>query len=96
MSRIKEWFAEFCVVLETTPRIEYSIAMTGVLPTAMFFFGTWLVASIDISGPYGPMVAAVEGPSELVIATLSLILFVRLVSRVARQYRKARARLYGN
>ena len=95
MSRIKEWFAEFCVVLDATPRLEYSIAAAGTFPVLIFAFGTWLITGLDTSGPYGAMVAAVERPFEVVIATLSAILFFRLTAEVAKQYRKARARLCG-
>lgn len=95
VSRIKVWFTEFCLVLDRTPQIEYAIAATVVLPALTFAFGTWLVTGLDTSGPFGPMVAAVEGPFEIVFAALSAILFCRLAAKVAKQYRKARARLYG-
>ena len=95
MTRIKDWFTEFCLVLEITPQLEYLIAAAGAVPALIFAFGTWVITSLDTSGPYGPMVAAVEGPFEMIIAALSAILFFRLASQVAKQYRKARARLYG-
>ena len=95
MSRVKEWFTEFCLVLEITPQLEYSIAAAGAVPALLFAFGTWLITGLDTSGPYGPMVAAVEGPLEMANAALSALLFFRLTARVAKQYRKARARLYG-
>jgi hypothetical protein len=95
MLRIKEWFVEFCFVLEATPRLEYEMAASIALPCLFFAAGTWLITSLDTSGPYGPMVAAVEGPFELVFAALSTILFVRMASKVAKNYRKARAKLCG-
>ena len=95
MSRMKEWFTELCFILDATPQMEYSIAATCVLPALMFALGTWLITSLDTSGPYGAMVAAVEGPLEMVFAGLSALLFFRLAAKVAKQYRKARARLYG-
>ena len=95
MSRMNEWFTEFCLVLEITPQLEYSIAAAGAVPALFFAFGTWLITGLGTSGPYGPMVAAVEGPLEIVNAALSALLFLRLTARVARQYRKARTRLYG-
>jgi hypothetical protein len=95
VSRIKEWFAEFNLVLDATPRMEYLIAAAGVIPALMFAFGTWLITGLDTSGPFGAIVAAVEGPFEMVNATLSAILFFRLIAKVAKQYRTARARLYG-
>ena len=95
MSRIKDWFTECCLVLEITPQLEYWIAAAVALPALIFAFGTWVTTSLDTSGPYGPMVAAVEGPFEMIFAALSAILFFQLTSKVAKQYRKARARLYG-
>jgi hypothetical protein len=92
---IKEWFTEFCLVLEIAPRLEYSIAATGVVPSLFFALGTWAITSLDTSGQYGSMVAAVEGHFEIVIAALSVILFFRLGAKVAKDYKKARARLYG-
>lgn len=95
MSRVKEWFTEFCLVLEVTPQMEYTVAAAFALPTLVFAGGTWLMTSLDTSGSYGPMVAAIEGPFEMVIAGLSALLFFQLVARIAKQYRKARARLNG-
>jgi hypothetical protein len=95
VSRVKEWFTEFCFILDATPQMEYSIAAAGVLPALMFALGTWLITSVDTSGPYGAMVAAVEGPFEMVFAGLSVLLFFRVAAKVAKQYRKARTRLYG-
>jgi hypothetical protein len=95
VSRIKECFTEFCLVLEASPQMEYSIAAALALPAVVFALGTWVITSLDISGPYGPMVAAVEAPFELIFAALSAILFFCLISKAAKQYRKARARLYG-
>jgi hypothetical protein len=92
---MKEWFTEFCLVLEIAPQLEYWIATAIALPASTFAFGTWFITSLDTSGPYGPMVAAVEGPFEMTFAALSAILFFHLTSKVAKQYRKARARLYG-
>jgi len=85
VSRMKEWFTEFCLVLEMTPQLEYWIAAAVA----------WVITGLDTSGPYGPMVAAVEGPFEMIFAATSAILFFHLTSKVAKQYRKARARLYG-
>jgi hypothetical protein len=95
LTRIKDWFTEFCLVLKINPQLEYWIAAAGAVPALLFAFGTWVITSVDTSGPYGPMVAAVEGPFEMVFAALSAILFFHLASNVAKQYRKARARLYG-
>jgi hypothetical protein len=95
VSRVKAWFTEFCFILDATPQMEYSIAAAGVLPALMFALGTWLMTSLDTSGPYGRMVAAVEGPFEMVFAGLSALLFFCLAAKVTKQYRKARARLYG-
>ena len=95
MSRIKEWFMEFCAVPEATPRLEYSLAASVALPAFLFAFGTWLITRVDVSGFYGPIVAAVQGPLEIVVTALSMILFVRIASKVADDYRKARARLCG-
>jgi hypothetical protein len=94
VSRMKGWFTEFCLVLEITPQLEYSIAATGAVPALLFAIGTWVITNLDTSGPYGPMVAAVQGPFEMIFAALSAILFFHLASNVAKQYRKARARLY--
>ena len=96
MSRMKEWLTEFCLVLEATPQMEYSIAAAVALPALIFAFGTWLISGLDTSGPFGPMIAAVEGPFEMTFAALSVILFFRLAATVAKRYRKARARLYGH
>ncbi len=52
MSRIKEWFTEFCLVLEITPQLEYWIAAAFALPALIFAFGTWVITSLDTSGPY--------------------------------------------
>jgi hypothetical protein len=95
VSRIKEWFAEFCYVLESTPHMEYAIATAFVLPVLIFAFGTWIVTGLDPSGPYGAMIQAIEGPFELVFASLSAMMFFHLMAVVAKHYRKARARLYG-
>lgn len=86
---------EFCHVLEVTPQMEYTVAAAFALPSLLFAGGTWLITSLDTSGPYGPIVAAVEGPFEMTFAVLSGLLFFRLIARAARQYRKARARLHG-
>lgn len=96
MSHVKEWFTEFWLVLEITPQLEYSIVAAVALPALIFAFGTWLVTGLDTSGPFGPMIAAVEGPFEMTFAALSVILFLRLAAKVAKKYRKARARLYGH
>ena len=95
MSRIKEWFTEFCLVLEATPRLEYSIAAVPVVPALFFAFGTWVLSTLDTTGPYGPMVAAMEGPLQIVFAALSAMLLLHMLSRASMQYRKARSRLYG-
>jgi hypothetical protein len=95
VTRIKDWFTEFCLVLEITPQLEYWIAAAGAVPALISAFGTWVITSLDTSGPYGPMVAAVEGPFEMIFAALSAISFLHLASKVAKEYRKARARLYG-
>jgi hypothetical protein len=95
VSRLKEWFTEFCLVLEITPQLEYWITAAIALPALIFALGTWPITSLDTSGPFGPMVAAVEGPFEMIFAALSAIVFFHLTSNVAKQYRKGRARLYG-
>jgi hypothetical protein len=92
---MREWFTEFRFVLDATPQMEYSIAATGVLPMLIFALGTWLITRLDTAGPYGPMIMAVEGPFELVLAGLSVIMFLGLAAKAAKQYRTARARLYG-
>jgi hypothetical protein len=94
MSRIKEWFMEFCHVLKVTPQMEYTVAAAFALPSLLFAGGTWLINSLDTSGPYGAMVVAVEGPFEMIFAVLSGLLFFSLIARAAAQYRKARARLH--
>jgi hypothetical protein len=94
VSRMKEWFTEFCLVLEISPQLEYWIAAAVALPALIFAFGTWVITSLDTSGSYGPMVAAVEGPFEMIFAALSAMSFLHLTSKVAKLYRKARARLY--
>jgi hypothetical protein len=95
VSRIKEWFTEFCLVLEIAPQLEYWIAAAVALPASIFAFGTWVITGLDTSGPYGPIVAAVQAPFDMIFAALSAILFLHLTSKAAKEYRKARTRLYG-
>lgn len=95
INALRSDITEFLIVIDYSTEAWLALMMALLVPASALAIGAWWLSSLDVSGPYGPIVAAATHPLGYVLMTLTGLLQIRLGAYALSRYRKAKRQLEG-